>query len=248
MLLACWSRAFALNPALDLTQYAHTAWKVSDGFFTGIVFAIAQTSDGYLWIGTDSGLLRFDGVRSIPWQPPPGTRLPSSDIRVLRGARDGSLWIGTTRGLASWKDGRLTQYPELDGQSIEALLEDHEGGMWSGSASLSTGRLCRIRGVTAECDGADGRFGSGVTALYEDSRGTLWAGALTGLWQWKPGPARVYPLPDPVNRVNALVDSDDGGILVAKDSGITKIRNGKTEAFPLPAWTEVPTGQSASRS
>ena len=66
MLLVCCSGAFALNPALDVSQYAHTAWKVSDGFFTGIIFAIAQTPDGYLWIGTDSGLTRFDGVRAHP--------------------------------------------------------------------------------------------------------------------------------------------------------------------------------------
>jgi ligand-binding sensor domain-containing protein len=81
MLLACASRAVALNPTLDVSQYAHTAWKVSDGFAKGIIFAIAQTPDGYLWLGTGAGLLRFDGVRTVEWQPPGGERLPSSDIR-----------------------------------------------------------------------------------------------------------------------------------------------------------------------
>ena len=55
------------------------------------------------------------------WEPPAGQHLPSSDIRSLQGARDGRLWIGTFSGLASWKDGKLTHYPELDGQIIEAL-------------------------------------------------------------------------------------------------------------------------------
>jgi ligand-binding sensor domain-containing protein len=235
ILLKCSLCAFALDPGLDVSQYAHTAWRVSDGFCNGITFAIAQTPDGYLWIGTDSGLRRFDGVRSTPWQPPEGTRLPSTDIRSLHAARDGRLWIGTTRGLASWKDDRLTQYPELDGQKIEALLEDREGTLWAGSSARSVGRLCAVQSGKTECHGADGLFGSGVTALYEDSAGGLWAGAPTGLWKWKPGPPKVYPMPDPEKDINALTESDDGGILVAQDAGITKLRNGKTEAFPLPA-------------
>src|SRR5580700_1420366 len=68
--------AFALNPGLDLSQYAHTAWRVRDGFTKGTIESIAQTPDGYLWLGTEFGLLRFDGVRAVPWQPPPGQRLP----------------------------------------------------------------------------------------------------------------------------------------------------------------------------
>ena len=58
---------------------------------------------------------------------------------------------------------------------------------------------------------------------------------MNGLWRWKPGPPKLYPMPDPAQRIYALVESDDGGILIAKHSGITKLRNGKTEAYPLPA-------------
>ena len=66
MLLAGCPCAFALNPALGIDQYAHTAWNNSKGFSKGMVQAIAQTPDGYLWLGTEFGLLRFDGVRAIP--------------------------------------------------------------------------------------------------------------------------------------------------------------------------------------
>ena len=62
--------AIALNPSLDINQYAHKSWTVRDGFFKGDIHAIVQTPDGYLWLGTESGLLRFDGVRTVPWQPP----------------------------------------------------------------------------------------------------------------------------------------------------------------------------------
>src|SRR5262249_56429689 len=133
MMLACSPCAFALDPALDVSQYAHTTWKVRDGFVKGAIFAIAQTHDGYLSLGTESGLLRFDGVRAVPWQPPGGEQLPSSNIRDLLTAHDGTLWIGTLKGLASYKDGKLTHYPELAGAFLGSFLEDREQTIWFGA-------------------------------------------------------------------------------------------------------------------
>ncbi|HKE25945.1 MAG TPA: two-component regulator propeller domain-containing protein, partial [Bryobacteraceae bacterium] len=148
----CCRCALALNPSLDVSQYAHTAWKFRDGFTKGTIVSIAQTPDGYLWLGTEFGLLRFDGVRSVPWQPPASQHLPSTYIRRLLVARDGTLWIGTWKGLASWKDGKLTQYPELAGQIISALLEDREGTVWVGGLAFPPpGKLCAIHGGTAQC-------------------------------------------------------------------------------------------------
>ena len=71
-MLALCPCAKALDPALDVSQYAHTAWKIRDGFSKGYISSIAQTPDGYLWLGTEFGLLRFDAVRAVPWQPPAG--------------------------------------------------------------------------------------------------------------------------------------------------------------------------------
>src|SRR5271166_1099626 len=123
ILLACGLCASALDPSLDISQYAHTAWKVREGFSKGAINAIAQTPDGYLWLGTDFGLLRFDGVRTVAWEPRGNERLPSNVVRSLLVSRDGSLWIGTHKGLASWKDGKLTQYSEVPGQPVDTLLE-----------------------------------------------------------------------------------------------------------------------------
>src|SRR5262245_21837779 len=95
------ARALELDPKLDVSQYAHTSWKVRDGFFKSSIYPIAQTADGYLWLGSEFGLLRFDGVRTVPWQPPGDLHLPSNYIFSLLAARDGTLWIGTYSGLAS---------------------------------------------------------------------------------------------------------------------------------------------------
>ena len=143
ILLASCACAFASDTSLDVSQYAHTAWKIREGFTKGTIFSIAQTPDGYLWLGTEFGLVRFDGVRAIPWQPPAGEQLPSSWINALLVARDGTLWIGTEKGLASWKDGKLTQYPEVAGQVVTALLEDAAGTLWFGVRN--PGRLCAVR-------------------------------------------------------------------------------------------------------
>src|SRR5258706_9498245 len=190
ILLTCCSCALALNPALDISQYAHTPWKLRDGFPKGLISSIAQTPDGYLWLGTEFGLVRFDGVRNSPWQPPPGQHLPSTFIRSLLAARDGTLWIGTLEGLASWKGGTLTQYDELAGHDVRRLLEDHEGTVWAGASRMPIGRLCAIRKGNVRCYGEDGGLGRGVVGLHEDSNGNLWAGVRDGVWRWKPDPPK----------------------------------------------------------
>jgi signal transduction histidine kinase/ligand-binding sensor domain-containing protein len=235
MLLACCRGACALDPSLDISQYAHTAWKIREGFFKGTISSIVQTPDGYLWLGTEFGLLRFDGVRAVPWQPPAGEHLAHSLIRSLLPARDGTLWIGTWKGLASWKDGKLTHYPEFDGQSVDALLEDREGTVWAGVFTTPAGRLCAIQGGSVRCYGEDGSFGLAVGALYEDSGGNLWAAAATGVWRWKPGPPEHYPLPDPVNGYpQTLIGGGNRALLVIRNGGIQQLLNGKAEAYPLP--------------
>ena len=100
--LACalmWcSSAFALNPDLDISQYAHTSWKIRDRFAKGTITSIAQTPDGYLWLGTEFGLLRFDGVRAVPWQPPPGQQLTSITMRERATQLNGKFDIDSAPG------------------------------------------------------------------------------------------------------------------------------------------------------
>ena len=205
LLLAWCPRVSALDPSLNLSQYAHTSWKVSDGFTRGMIQSIAQTPDGYLWLGTQFGLFRFDGVRAVPWQPPAGEQLPSDIIDTLLVTRDGALWIGTDKGLASWKEGRLTDYREVKGYSIASLVEDQDGTVWAGEWGVrSPEELCSIRDATVQCYGADGSLGFGVLKLYEDRKGNLWVSSVGGFWHWKPGPPKFYAIPGQIQTLSPL--------------------------------------------
>lgn len=233
LLLAGSPCAFALNPALGVSQYAHTPWKIRDGFPRGAVTSIAQTPDGYLWLGSEFGLFRFDGVRSVPWQPPVNQHLPSSQIMSLLAARDGTLWIGTGKGLASWKEGKFKQYPELGDRYIFKILQDREGSIWASGVG-TTGKLCAIRNGSVQCYGDDGALGIGALNLYEDSKGNLWAGVHHGLWRWRPGSPKFYPLDGEPDGIQGLGEDDDGTLLVGWNGGLWRFVDGKTEAYPLP--------------
>jgi len=232
-----------LDPSLDVSQYAHTAWRIHDGFAKGFITAFAQTSDGYLWLGTEFGLLRFDGVRNTPWQPPAGTALPDDRIRALLAARDGTLWIGTAHGLAGWNGLKLIQYPQFDGTYINALLEDREGTLWVGATfwSRQAGLLCAIQGGRAVCTGEDGSL-PGIASLYSDSRGVLWVGAMNVVWRWKPGPPIAYPLQQDLGSLRALGETATGTLVVATRSGLKQLVDGKFQDFSSPPMTPLVAG------
>jgi len=235
--VACPS-AFALNPALDVSQYAHYGWRNREGFAKGVIYTIAQTPDGYLWLGTQFGLLRFDGVKSVSWQPPGHEPLPSNWIKSLLTTRDGTLWIGTSKGLASWRDGKLTRYPQLDGQYVFCLLQDRQGSVWAGTTGVLTGRLCSIERDNVSCGGEDGRLGSGVVGLHEDPRGSLWAGVMNGLWRWKPDPAEFHAMPGELDSVQSFDESEDGALLIGTGHGMREFVEGKTYAHPFPGVSQ----------
>lgn len=101
------SSVWAVDPSRRIAQYGHTFSRIQDGTFGGEPMAISQTTDGYLWIATLAGLVRFDGVRFVSWIPPDGKRLPSSThgltskqiVTVNPAAPEQFSWI---RGKVVW--------------------------------------------------------------------------------------------------------------------------------------------------
>lgn len=243
--------ALALDPSRQISQYGHTAWRTQDGDFSGTPHAITQTRDGYLWIGTEAGLVGFDGVRFVQWTPPAGKRLPSRQIYSLLGSSDGSLWIGTDQGLARWKDGNLFDYPAAAG-FVEAILEGPQGTIWIARSQVGMhkeGGLCEITDSAVRCWGP----AAGIPFIYtqavaRDASGNLWVGSSTGICQWNPQSKKADPyLPKELERsrglqgVSAIVPDAAGGLWVGmswigKGLGLQHFEAGSWKDFVAPGF------------
>jgi ligand-binding sensor domain-containing protein len=125
---------FAVNPNLSLSQYLHTSWTQEEGSALPPITAMAQTADGYLWLGTGNGLMRFDGMRFPEWSPVSGPALPSMTIGWLRPAAVGGLWVGTKQGLCRIDRGRVIRYPAAEKLPCPVIaptmIEDRSGSLW----------------------------------------------------------------------------------------------------------------------
>jgi PAS domain S-box-containing protein len=237
--------ANALDPDRRISQYAHTAWRVRDGVFPGAPAAIAQTSDGYMWVGTFGGLLRFDGVRFVPFAPPTGKHLPNHAVISLLGGSDGSLWIGTDSGLAQWKNGDLTDFPETAGR-VNSIYEDSEGTIWMARSRTRAGAVCKVAASVAKCYGPKDGVPPYAGTLTGDNSGYLWIGTSTALVRWKPGSSTSYELHGlksnaALGGVTALVAAPDGtvwaGIMNSgRGLGLQRLVNG---AWRTPITTPL---------
>jgi signal transduction histidine kinase/ligand-binding sensor domain-containing protein len=180
LVLSLATAAFGLDPDRDIHQLAHRSWGEKEGY-PGRTEALAQTADGFLWLGTDSGLFRFDGVRFERYVPRSGDTLPAGPLHALLALPDGSLWIAfrLENTISVLRNGRVKNYGKADGVTSypTAIVQDHEGTLW---ASIETG-VIRFNGTRWDQIGADWNFPEAVPqntseALLVDSQGTLWAG------------------------------------------------------------------------
>ncbi len=160
-------------PTVPFEDQFHTAWTIRDGL-PSHVWDLAQTRDGLLWLATESGLARFDGVAFTPYRPPPGQQLLGASVAAVFGTADGGLWVSYSFGGASFiKDGKLVNYP-LGGKfksSIQGFVEDKDGAVWG----AGHGGAFRFDGHAWQPVGADWNLPLGViTDAQCDADGTLY--------------------------------------------------------------------------
>src|ERR1044071_333661 len=138
LLLCSSAPTFALDPRRELSQFNHEVWLTENGLPQNTVHAIAQTKDGYIWIGTEEGLARFDGVKFTVFDKQNTPEIKSNYIRSLLADRQGALWIGTAQGLVRMVNGKFTLFTREDGlpsETIQAVYEDREGTLWVATAN-----------------------------------------------------------------------------------------------------------------
>ena len=226
----------SLNPANPITQYIQDVWTAQAGLPQSSVLAIAQGHDGYLWIGTEDGLARFDGVRFSLFDKTNTPALQSNDVRALLVDRRNSLWIGTNGGgLTRYQGGEFTTFTTRNGlsnDSISVINEDAEGNLWIGTDG---GGLCRLSNGRFRCyTTREGLPNNAVFAVTSGAGGEIWAGTLTGLACIKTEGITTYTTKDGLgkNDVRSLYTDRHGDILAGTNGGgLSRISDGHITTY-----------------
>ena len=214
--------AASLDPNKSISQFAHTSWTAKDGI-PGPVRAIAQTKDGYLWIGTPAGLFRFDGVHFVSWEEVAGGEpLPRKSIWTLFAASDGSLWIGFSSGpVGRLQNGLLRTYSPRDGlkNGVMSFAEGLDGRIWA----CGEGTLDRFENGQWIREAAFPAPGAQRVAVGRD--GTLWVATngedfglardairVNTILKLAPGAKAFEATRQPVGQVLQLREAPDGAM------------------------------------
>jgi signal transduction histidine kinase/ligand-binding sensor domain-containing protein len=208
--------AFALDRDRSIGQFLHTTWSEKEGA-PGQITALAQSADGYLWIGSIGGLFRFDGVKFEEYKPQPGVELPSHSIYALMPTPDGGLWIAFRPHETGFlKGGSLTLFnrpEEVPDSPIHSFARDQDGRIWGGT---ETGLVLR-QGTRWVPIGNDWNFTPEmIRELFVDREGTLWVATVRVITFLKRG-AKAFELAGPVGRsVTAFSQARDGRVWYAE--------------------------------
>ena len=191
------TRVLTLDPSKAISQYGLSSWNSLDGLPQNTIGALAQTPDGYVWIGTQEGLVRFDGVDFTVFNRKNTSAFSTSTINHLTVSPNGSLLIGTRGGgLIEFDQGTFSVLTEADGLSSgfsTSLEVDSKGDVWFGTFE---GGLNRISGGDITVFGADqGLPGRAISFVGETSEGKIWAGSGDGVFVL--AGERFVPHPDP---------------------------------------------------
>jgi PAS domain S-box-containing protein len=234
------SVANALDPNKRLTQYAHTAWRIQDGFLPNTPFWISQSKEGYLWVGNKRSVWRFDGIRFTPWSPP----IAATRIRRLVSVRVGEFWIATQSELVHVRDNVVISH--YDVPVITGMHEDSDGSMWALSLASTDRILCHATDAGIRCFGkAEGITFHNPLPIIPDGKGGFWIGGDTSLLHWKVGAAPEIYSPKQLRSnvgqdpIHSLVRDSDGSLWVGMEStgpgrGLERFRNGVLTPVVLP--------------
>lgn len=225
--------SLALDPERKITQYGHVAWQQKQGLPQNTIWSIAQTPDGYLWLATEEGLVRFDGVAFKVFDKGNTPEIRNNYIRTLLVDRQGTLWFGTNGanggGLCRMVQGRFESYASkigLPGASVLRLLEDRNGGLWIGTNS---GLAHLSNDVIRTYSMSDGLSSEMIIALRQDRSGQLFVGTNKGLNRFSNGRFERIAMGELTNdRVEVICEDKEGGLFIGTGDGrLWRMREGR---------------------
>jgi len=232
----------ASDPHKPLTEYTHTVWAHKDGIPSAFIYSLAQTQDGFLWLATTDGLVRFDGMRFVHWRPKTGHTELLGVVRSLCAARDGSLWIGTAGGLLGHIRGHDLTTSSV-GAQIEAIFEDREGVLWAATEN----HILRFRAATQEQIGTAITLpGSFLSGPLQDKDGFIWLTTNSGVLRLGSGDLQDQP-PEIAKGKLWLTEDKSGDIWLTGPDGTTRPVNETQTAARSEIKTKLLDIQTALR-
>jgi ligand-binding sensor domain-containing protein len=228
------SRPTTAAAIAPVEQYTRRIWRVQDGLPEDTVQAIQQSPDGYLWIGTTGGLVRFDGSHFLLYDHATTPALADNSVFCVLSARDGSLWIGTDGGgLVHFKDGVFHPYTQTNGLTngfVRSLIEDDQGRIWIGT---DNGLFQMSRDKLRQVDTTPYAPAFAVHSIIEDREHRIWVGGSDLVVFDQAGVSeKQLPGRDSENRVKSIVETQDGTIWVGTVGGLDRLVAGKFEPVP----------------
>ena len=220
-----------LDPSKSITQFQQDVWGTEEGLPQNDVPALAQSRDGYLWLGTELGLVRFDGLHFTVFDKSNTPELRSNKVDALLVDRAGDLWIGTVGGgLTRYSAGKFQTFTNKNGlssDSVLSLFEDRAGNLWVGTDG--GGLDCFRDGrVTAAYTTRNGLSNNEVFALAEDRAGNLWIGTHDGLTRFSKGEFHNYGLAEGLSSasIHCLYVARDGTLWIGTvGGGLLQLKN-----------------------
>ncbi len=228
--------SFLPLPAAQVFQYTARVWHTDSGLPHNTVRAVLQTQDGYLWVGTQKGLARFDGVRFTVFVPESTPQIQSAFITALAESPDGTLWIGTQDGgLTAYKEGQfqlINWKSGLASDAVRCLLVSRDGTLWVGTTN---GISRRINGAWSRLATENGLSHNAVRALHEDRAGTIWIAADQWLNRYRDGVIEVYPIPREIiyGAIRTICEDREGTVWVGANSGLFRLKEGEVTRYTV---------------
>lgn len=207
----------------SITQFVQEIWQAKEGLPQNSVQAIAQTADGYVWLGTQDGLARFDGVRFTVWNKENTPQIKHNNIRALRESKNGCLWVGTDSGLCCYKNRNWTSYGAAEGISneiVSSICEGSDGKIWIGT--WGGGLNCLQNGEISVFNSEQGLSNDFVAAVHEDRAGNVWVGTYGGgLNCLKDGKFTVYSTSEGLShdRLRSILEDREGNLWIGTRGG-----------------------------
>ena len=211
----------------SLTQFTHEVWQTENGLPQNSINCIVQTPDGYLWMGTQEGIVRFDGVQFTVFDKRNTSQIKNNYISALYVDRDGKLWIGTyDGGLITYSNNAfraIVGIKKFENSHISTIFEDRAGGLWIAVRGRGVLRIDTVRHLSF--DTTNGLLNNEAWAFAEDAKNRIWIATEGGVSIYDKGVFRSITTKQGLlsNNINTLTPAPNNRMWLGTNQGVMRV-------------------------